>query len=76
MRRSKRARTNSARPRSPDASVLFPGCSEDEIAIGQQAIQRIIEVAEGRVDAESARSVLGAAALLLTELCVGREADQ
>ncbi len=76
MRRSNPAEASGARLRPPDASVLFPGCSDDEIAIGQRAIERIIEVAEGRVDARSARSVLAAAALLLVELCLEREADR
>ena len=60
----------------PDATALFPGCTVDEIRLGKEALRRISDVLEGRVDARSARSVLAAAALLLVELCLEREADQ
>jgi hypothetical protein len=62
----------------PTDEELFPGCSEDEIAIGRDMLGRIVDVIEGRVDARSARDVLGAAAYLLSELCLDpwREADQ
>jgi hypothetical protein len=61
--------------RQPTDEELFPGCSDDEISIGREALRRIVDVMEGRVEARSARSVLAAAAYLLVELCLDREAD-